>query len=310
LRPSRRPIIIATRRSRLALAQAQAVAHALRSLHPRIDAKLLPVDSEGDRLVDQPLQRHGGKGAFTRSIEHALLHERADLAVHSLKDLPVHESAGLVIAAIPRRGDVRDCLIPHSAASLQDLPQQAAVGTGSPRRAAQLLRIRPDLRIEPLRGNIDTRLRRVLNDRLYDLTLLATVGLQRAGLGEHASKALDVQTMLPAAGQGALAIQCRADDHVTLRRCLPLNDAATATCVRAERQVVAALHADCYSPVAVLAEPADVNRRLLRARVLSTDGQTMVQTEQAGPMKSVKRLARKAADELLAQGAMQIMHTS
>ncbi len=307
MRPSRRPIIIATRRSRLALAQAQAVAHALQRLHPKTEVKLLPVETDGDRLVDQPLAEHGGKGLFTRSIEHTLLHERADVAVHSLKDLPVHETAGLVLAAIPQRGDVRDCLVAHTATSIQDLPRGANIGTGSPRRAAQLRRLRPDVQIHALRGNIDTRLRRVLNDRQFDATLLATVGLQRAGLAEHADRPIDVQTLLPAGGQGALAIQCRADDHVTLRRCLPLNDAVAAACVRAERQVIASLQGDCHSPIAALAQAVDVNHMRLRVRVLSTDGSTMVQTEQSGPSANAKRIAQAATDELLAQGAAQIL---
>jgi len=307
VRPSRRPIIIATRRSRLAVAQAQAVAHALRRLNPKTEVKLLPVDSEGDRMAGQPLSGHGGKGLFTRNVEQALLRDRADVAVHSLKDLPVHETAGLVLAAIPQRGDVRDCLIAHTAASIELADQQATVGTGSPRRAAQLRRLRPDLQVQPIRGNIDTRLRRVLTDRQFDLTLLATAGLVRAGLGDHAQRPLDVRTMLPAAGQGALAIQCRADDHVTLRRCLPLNDALTAACVRAERQVVEALRADCHSPVAVLAEGVDANRIRLRGRVLSHDGSTMVQTDQSGALRSSKQIASDAIDDLLAQGAVQIL---
>ncbi len=257
--------------------------------------------------MGQPLSPHGGKGLFTRGVEKALLQERADVAVHSLKDLPVHETPGLVLAAIPRRGDVRDCLIAHSAGSVDDLPHGATVGTGSPRRAAQLRRLRPDLQIEPMRGNVDTRLRRVLTDHQYDMTLLAVAGLQRAGLGEHAAAPLDVQVMLPAGGQGALAIQCRADDHVTLRRCLPLNDALAATCVRVERQVIEALQADCHSAVGVLAEAAQSNGLRLRVRVLSEDGSAMASTDESGPIKAARKLACATIDALHEQGATQIL---
>lgn len=309
MRPSRRPIVIATRRSRLALAQSQAVADALQRLHPQIDVSLKPLDSEGDRILDRPLTAIGGKGLFTRSIEALLLKGSADLAVHSLKDLPVQMPAGLVLAATPTRGEVRDALICPNAATLADLPPGATVGTASPRRAAQIKRLREDVKIVPLRGNVETRLRKALDQNGLQATLLAGVGLQRAGLAEHADKLIDVQTMLPAASQGILGLQCRSDDHVTLRRCLPLNDAVTATCAHCERQIVQALRADCHAAVAVLCEPVDKGLRI-RARVLSHDGATCLEADQTCPLRSAGRTCRKIAEQLLDQGAARLIARS
>jgi hydroxymethylbilane synthase len=278
------------------------------------------VESEGDQRPQESLAAAGGKGLFVRAIEAALLSEQADLAVHSLKDLPAQpggtDGDGLVIAAVPRREDVRDCLVaPPAVESLEQLKPQAVVGTASPRRAAQLLRLRADLRIQLMRGNVDTRLRKVLEDQQYDATLLAVAGLRRAGLGEHARLPLDTQVMLPAAGQGALALQCRSADHVTLTRCLPLNDATTAQAVHAERQVVAALRADCHSAIAVLVEPvnaaghpngADWAYRL-RARVLSADGRKMAEADRRGPAKTLGGLVRQVVADLAAQGAREML---
>lgn len=344
MRPSRRPIIIATRRSPLAQQQAKAVAGALRRLHSDIEVKLLLIESEGDKLLDHPLAAlgrdegtkgrrdegkeaepfptsslrpsvppslpiSGGKGLFTAAIEQAVLDGRADIAVHSMKDVPTLDTPGLVIAAVPKRGDVRDCFIAHTAACIEQLPVNALVGTSSMRRAAQLQRLRPDLRIEPLRGNIDSRMRKVLIDKKYDATLLAMAGLIRGGHGERATHPLDVNIMLPSAGQAALAIQCRADDHVTLRRCLPLNDAISAACVEAERAVVAALGADCRSPLAVLAQPVDHANFTLRSRAMCKDGSTILEAEQTGSLKRVKHVTRHVVETLQAKGAKQILRS-
>jgi len=309
VRPSRRPIVIATRPSRLAQAQANAVANVLRKLHPKIKVELLLVDSEGDRLVDLPLGRGTGKGLFTGAVEAALCSERADLAVHSLKDLPTTDTAGLVIAAIPKRGDVRDCLVGCDAADVQALPAGARIGTSSPRRAAQLLRWRSDLRIEPLRGNIDTRIRKVVDQNVCDAAILAMAGLQRSGLAAHATKPIAVEKMLPAPGQAALAIQCRAGDHVTMRRCLSLNDSATAACVEAERHIVATLGATCHTPIAALAEPAEGGKLRIRAQLLSQDGQTNIDADRTASDKHSRKLADQIANELLGQGAATVMRS-
>ncbi len=301
------------------------VARALGKLHPGVDISFNWIESEGDRHTGVMLAQHGGKGLFTGALERALLDGQADLAVHSLKDLPAEHTPGLALAAIPRRGDVRDCLITRDGGrTLDAIPRGGLFGTSSPRRAAQVLRHRPDLRVALLRGNVDTRLRRVLDHEApastahYDATLLAAAGLRRLGLREHLDAAIDVDTMLPAACQGALAVQCRADDHVTLTRCLPLNDATTATSVHAERGVVAAMAADCHSPIAVLAEPADVDPAQakrnadahwyrLRVRVLAADGSTQLGFDEQCKTRELRRLVRKAAEDLTARGARDLL---
>lgn len=307
MRPSRRPIVIATRQSPLALAQAHAVAGALKRLHPRVPVQLLPLVSQGDQQTNQPLWQAGGKGQFTRTVEQALLDGRADLAVHSLKDLPVVDTAGLVLAAIPPRGDVRDALISGKAQCLEELAPSARVGTSSARRAAQLLRHRPDLRIEPIRGLVQTRLNRVTEQGEFDATLLAVAGLQRAGLGRWADKPIPTEQMLPAAGQAALAVQCRADDHVTMRRCLPLNDAKTHAAVAAERAVVAELGADCHWPLGALAEVIDDQRLRLRVQVFSHDGKQWLSMDEQAPIADSRHLCHRIAMRLIDQGARQIM---
>lgn len=331
MRRSRKPIVIASRRSRLARVQAEMIGAALARLHPNVEVRYHWIESEGDRHTGVMLAQHGGKGLFTGAIERALLAGEADLAVHSLKDLPAEETSGLAIAAIPRRADVRDVLITREGFSnVEQLPQGALFGTSSPRRMAQALRQRPDLKVALLRGNVDTRLRRVLDhapaaDRpghlpRYDATLLAYAGLARLGMKEHLAHAIPVDVMLPAACQGALAVQCRTDDHVTLTRCLPLNDPATATAVHAERGVVAALEADCHSPICVLAEPAappeggakavrnaDAHRFRLRVRVLSPDGRQMIEADQTVKTRELRRVVKSVVRDLESRGARDIL---
>ncbi len=327
MRRSTRPIVIASRRSALARAQAELVGQALGKLHPHLEVQFRWIESEADRLPGS-LANHGGKGLFTRAIEEALLKNQADVAVHSLKDLPAADSEQtprLTLAAIPKRGDRRDCLIARNGwRSLDQLPQAAVVGTSSPRRAAQLLRLRSDLRIALMRGNVDTRLRHVLEpagEPQYDAALLAAAGLKRLGRKDLAAQVIEVQDMLPAACQGALAIQCRADDHVSLTRCLPLNHAPTATAAHAERQLVAALGADCHSAVAVLAEPvspqktqakrnADSHWFSLRARVLSPDGMTLLESAERVKTQDLRRLVKRMAEDLLARGAAELIEAA
>lgn len=307
MRPSRRPIVIATRQSRLALAQANAVANALRRLHPAIEVRLLPIESRGDQLRDHPLAQDSGKGLFTTTIEAALLRNQADLAVHSLKDLPVELTAGLVIAAIPKRGDARDCLVTADGLSLDDLPQGATVGTSSFRRVTQLRRYRGDLNFEPMRGNVDTRINKVVEDKAYDAAVLATAGLVRSGLGDQPHTSINTNTCVPAAGQAALAIQCRADDHVTLRRCLALNDSATSACVEAERAVIAAMGADCHTAIGAYASVDEAGTVSLHARVLSPDGEEAVEAIATAPLRSIKRAVKGVIRDLLDQGADDLL---
>ncbi|MCC7407636.1 MAG: hydroxymethylbilane synthase [Phycisphaeraceae bacterium] len=346
MRRSRRPIVIASRKSLLARTQAEQVGRLLSQLHPQLSVEFCWVESEGDQNPQAPLAANtsGVKGLFTRAVAKAVLEGRADLAVHSMKDMPADSAggfepavkrgrgrprslppaegvagAGLIIAAVPARVDPRDCLVGPGVTSLDDLPPSAAVGTSSPRRAAQLLRSRPDLKIELIRGNIDTRLRKVMQDRQHAATLLAAAGMLRAGFAEHAASPLDPSMILPAAGQGALAVQCRSDDHTTLARCLPLNDPISAAAVHAERAVLRALGGDCHSAIAVLVEPirwtTSPSSRSgagwrLRSRVISHDGQRMAEVDLSGPDKALDRLVREAVDALLAQGAKDILAQS
>lgn len=312
MRKSRRPLVIASRRSMLARAQAESIGQVLKRLHPAVEISYLWIESEGDRLADAALAESGGKGLFASALEKEVLTGRADLAVHSLKDLPAQsprggKTSGLAIAAIPPRADVRDCLISHGgAARIEDLPPNAVLGTASPRRAAQAQRVRPDLQVKLIRGNVDTRIKKVLDEREYDATLLAVAGLQRCGLAEHAKHPLSVELMLPAACQGALALQCRADDHVTLLRCLPLNHAETATAVHVERGVVAALHGDCHSPIAALATATSTGVRV-KVRVLSPDGKQMLESTDESPLKAMGKMIKRVTQDLKNQGSDLIL---
>jgi len=307
LRPSKRDIIIATRKSKLATTQSRGVGEAIHRLNPRVSLHLVELESEGDQVKDHPLAAIGGKGLFTRVIEQALLSQKADIAVHSLKDMPTEITPGLVMAATPKRMPVHDVLIARDADRIEDLPQGATLGTCSKRRAAQALRIRPDLKIVPLRGNVETRIRKVMELGEVDATMLAAAGLARLGLTDYLTKPIPVEQMLPAVGQGALAVQCRADDNTTMRRCLPLNTAVAATCTNAERHVVARLNGDCHSPIAVLAEFVDSIDLRVRARVMSPDGQEFLEADERGPVKRLRGLCDAVADDLLNQGARRIL---
>jgi len=319
LRRSRRTLVIASRRSRLAKCQAEQVGQSLACQHPRLAIEYRWIDSQGDESAEGPLagtvsmHRGGLKGLFSGAIERAVLKQRADVAVHSLKDLPTELTPGLIIAAVPCRQDVRDCLIASQADTLARLPQGAVVGTSGPRRAAQVKRYRPDIRIKLIRGNVETRLRKVLesateSDTFYNATLLAMAGLNRCGLREHATKPIDPDMLLPAAGQGALAIQCREDDHITLQQCLSLNDPLTAAAVHLERRVVASLHGDCYSPIAVLAEHLGNGAELrLRARVLSRDGAVMAHSDQTAAVGATEQLFHNVLADLHRQNCEQIL---
>lgn len=307
VRPSRRDIVIATRQGPLATAQSQDVGQRLQAMNPKVQMRLVPLKSEGDKVPDRPLASFGGKGLFTRGIERALLDKRADIAVHSLKDQPTDGTRGLVTVATPTRFPAHDVLIARDASRIEDLPEGATVGTSSPRRKAQLLHVRPDLHVVPLRGNVGTRIDKVFEQKQVDATLLAAAGLLRLGMSEHLDNAVPVDQVLPAASQGALAVQCRVDDHITMRRCMPLNDANTGTLVNTEREVVAALNADCHSPLAVLAEFTEDGQIRLRARVLSHDGRERLHEDHSAPVKRIDDMLRTVIDALLQQGARRLL---
>jgi hydroxymethylbilane synthase len=248
---------LGTRGSMLARTQSGWVARELEARNPGLRVELVIVQTSGDRITDRPLHAFGGKGLFTKELEQALLAGSVDFAVHSYKDVPVTmplvETAELIIAAVPAREDARDAWVSTRFRSLADLPPGAKVGTGSLRRRCQLLARRPDLLIEPIRGNIDTRLRK-LRDGEYEAIILAMAGLKRASLFDpQIMSALEPEVMLPAAGQGALALECQRDNMDVRRVLESMHDAFTASCVNAERAIVQGLNGDCHSPIAAFA---------------------------------------------------------
>ncbi len=295
----------ATRRSVLALAQSRAfVARlAVRALESTsslgaLDAQELQVTTSGDRIQDRPLSEVGGKGLFVKEIEEALLEGRADFAVHSYKDVPAALAAGLVIACVPRREDPRDVLVSPRHGTLHALPRGARVGTSSLRRAVAIRRVRPDLDVVSVRGNVDTRLRKVESGE-YAAIVLARAGLVRLGLEQRATEVLAKDVSLPAVGQGALGIECRADDAMTRNMLALLHDEETATCVAAERGVLVALGGDCTSPLGAHAERVG---ELLRLRVFIArpDGSDYRQTDTTVPWPRTPEIAAELGAQVCA----------
>ena len=242
-------LIFATRPSKLARWQTQWAITALQALHPNLECEEKIITTQGDKILDKPLPEIGGKGLFTQELESELLNGNVHCAVHSLKDLPVENPAGLTVGCIPARAEVRDALISRDGYTLATLPNGASVGTSSLRRAAQILSLRPDITTKSLRGNVDTRLRKAL-DGQYDAIILAGAGLTRLGLDSHVTEWLSLEVMLPAPGQGALAVQCRSDDKETLTLLAKLEDESTRKCVTAERAFLQGLGGGCSVPVA------------------------------------------------------------
>jgi hydroxymethylbilane synthase len=266
----------ATRRSMLALAQSRALVAAVKAgASLASEVVELQVVTTGDQIQDRPLSEVGGKGLFVKEIEEALLEHRADFAVHSMKDMPSDLPEGLVIAAVTKREDPSDAFCSTRYASLADLPAGASVGTSSLRRALSIQRYRPDLKIAPLRGNVDTRLRK-MTDGEFDAIILAAAGLRRLSLEARITSLVPFEIMIPSVGQGALAIECRSDDAETLALLACVHDARVAVCVAAERGVMKALGGDCKTPIGAFAveeDPQDSHRRmLLRAWVSANDG--------------------------------------
>jgi hydroxymethylbilane synthase len=300
-----RRIRIATRGSALALAQAGGIARAVEAALG-CETELVPIVTSGDRLADAPLASVGGKGLFVKEIEEALLDGRADLAVHSAKDLPAALPDGLVLAAFPARGDPRDALIGREpGARLETLPRGARVGTGSARRGSQLLALRPDLVQVPLRGNVDTRLRR-LEERGLDAIVLACAGLDRLGRADAIHERIDPTLLLPAVGQGTLALETRAEDPLA-RELLVLDDATTRACLAAERAFLRELEGDCNVPLAAFAEPLAGDRLRLRALVASPDGRALVRDEQVAGRSDALAAGRSAGRQVLANGGAAIL---
>lgn len=300
-------LIFATRPSALARWQTQWVISALQKLHPALGCEEKIISTQGDKVLDKSLPEIGGKGLFTQELEAELLSGTVHCAVHSLKDLPVENPAGLTVGCIPARAEVRDALICRASLRLARLPQNAVVGTSSLRRAAQLLALRPDLQIKSLRGNVDTRLRKALSGE-YDAIVLAGAGLTRLGLDSHVSEWLPLEVMLPAPGQGALAIQCRADDFATLEILSSLEDRATRQCVSAERTFLQGLGGGCAVPVAAHAETEDRYQESnigLTGLVISEDGKRVVKV--TGADADPLELGASLAEQALAHGAGEIL---
>ncbi len=299
------PLRIATRKSRLALWQAGHVATRLAALHPGLEVSLVPVVTEGDRILDRSLAAVGGKGLFIKELELAMQEGVADLAVHSMKDLPGHLPPGFTIAAALERGDPRDAFVSVNHPSLADLPRGARVGTSSPRRECQLRRRRPDLEIVVMRGNVDTRLGK-LDKGDCDATVLAAAGLERLGLEVRIRARLSPQEMLPAVGQGVVGIECSSDRPDVLELLRPLEHAVTRLALDAERAFSAGLGASCRSPIAAHAT-LEGGSLHLAGLVGSTDGATIFADEISGPAAEAARLGTELARRLVAAGASRLL---
>ncbi len=298
-------IRIATRKSALALWQANHVADALGKVAGVSQVELVPLTTRGDEVLDRSLQKIGGKGLFIKELEVAMTEGDADIAVHSMKDVPVDMPDGFVIAALLARANPADALVGNS---LDDLQQGARVGSSSLRRQAQLLALRPDIRVEPLRGNVNTRLKKLENGE-YDAIVLACAGLQRLGLASHISETFSPEQMLPAAAQGVIGIECR-DDRSDLQEILgQLDHATTRTTTTAERAVALRLQADCQSPVAAFGEVVG-SALTLQAMVASIDGRTIIREQQTGPVEQPQSMGVGLADRLLELGAGELLAQS
>lgn len=298
-------IVIGSRGSALARWQADHIAAALRTAHPGLEVRIDIIVTEGDRFQSGPLIEIGGKGVWVKEIEQALLEHRIDLAVHSLKDVPSHLAPGLDLIAIPTRADARDALVTRDGSLLLTLPAGARVGTSSLRRMCQIKRLRPDLQVEVLRGNVDTRLGKVASG-VVDAAVLACAGLDRLGYTDRIVERLAPETMLPAIGQGALGLEARDDDPITRAQLAALHDPATAQAVTAERALLRGLGGTCRTPLGGYATlVADV--LTLRGLVGSPDGTEMILDEASGPPTLATELGLEVARRMRLRGADRIL---
>lgn len=296
---------IATRQSPLALWQAEHIRARLEAMHTDLTVELVTFVTQGDKILDTPLAKIGGKGLFVKELEAALMDGRADLAVHSMKDVPMALPEGLSLAVICEREDPLDAFVSNHYASFADLPQGAKVGTSSLRRKCQILKARPDLEIIDLRGNVGTRLSK-LDDGQYDAIILASAGLKRLGLAERIRHTIQPDVSLPAVGQGALGLECRSQDQAVLDLILPLMHAETNVCVRAERAFNAYLEGGCQVPIAGYATLQN-GQLQIEGRVGSVDGQTILKAVQFGAPEQAEMLGEELAKALLAQGAGELL---
>jgi len=301
--PSR--LVIASRESALAMWQAEHIRDRLRALYPQTEVSILGMTTQGDQILDVTLSKIGGKGLFVKELETALEDGRADLAVHSLKDMPMNMPEGFTLAAIGEREDPHDAFVSNQYENLAALPAGSVVGTSSLRRESQLRARFPHLEIEPLRGNVQTRLRK-LDEGKYAAIILAAAGLKRLGLGNRIRALITSDDSLPAVGQGALGIECRADRADVIALLQPLHHADTAACVLAERAMSRALAGSCQVPLGGFAEVLNGTLRM-RGFVASPDGKQMVRAESTGDIADPEALGNRIADALIAQGAGEIL---
>lgn len=293
-----------TRGSSLALWQTNHVISALERAWPGLSCHVKRFKTKGDKTLEVPLPQMGGKGLFTAELEHALREGDIDFAVHSLKDLPTDPSPGLTLGAVTNRTNAQDVLVAHEQWTLETLPTGATVGTSSLRRAAQLHHVRPDLDVQPIRGNVDTRVRKV-HDGTYDAAVMAAAGLERLGLTDHIAEYLSLDVMLPAAGQGALAVQCRAGDMRILALLAAIDNEADRMATRAERTFLSALGGGCSTPIAAYARVGDDAMIEMNALIVSLDGQRVIRVQGVGT--DAQQLGRELAEEALGQGAQEML---
>ena len=298
-------IRIATRQSPLALWQAEHVAARLQQNFPDVQTELVKMVTRGDKILDAPLAKVGGKGLFVKELEQGMLEGIADIAVHSMKDVPVDFPEGLHLAAILQREDPSDAFVSNQYASFADLPANARIGTSSLRRQCQIKELYPDAQIISLRGNVNTRLAK-LDAGDYDAIILASAGLKRLGMSQRITQCLDTSVSLPACGQGAIGIECRVDDSEINELLSSLHDDKTGICVRAERAMNARLNGGCQVPIAGFAEIHE-NQLFMRGLVGSPDGSQMYRSERFGALEQPETLGRMIAEELLIQGADKIL---
>lgn len=299
-------IRIATRKSALALWQAEFVKAELLKYHPQLQVELVPMSTQGDKILDTPLAKIGGKGLFVKELETAILEDRADIAVHSMKDVPVEFPPGLMLSTICEREDPRDAFVSNQFTSLAQLPAGAVVGTSSLRRQCQLKALRPDLQVRDLRGNVNTRLSKLDNGE-FAAIILAAAGLIRLGFAERIASYLPVELSLPANGQGAVGIECRSDDTRVLALLAPLEHSVTRNRVLAERAMNRQLQGGCQVPIGAFAEQQG-DKLWLRGLVGSLDGQQIIRDELTGLAEQAEQIGQQLADRLLAAGAGEILN--
>jgi len=302
---STRILRIATRKSKLALWQAEFVKAELQRFHPDLAVELVTFTTQGDKILDTPLAKIGGKGLFVKELEAAMLDGRADIAVHSMKDVPMEFPEGLGLSVICERENPTDAFVSNKYKSLEELPQGARLGTSSLRRQCQALAARPDLKVSSLRGNVQTRLGKLDADE-FDAIILASAGLIRLELQERIASFIGDDIMLPAGGQGAVGIECRTDDTTTQELLAPLHHEQTAYRVYAERALNRRLEGGCQVPIACYAT-LDGDQLHLRGLVGSEDGQDIIRTEISGPTSQAEQMGIQAAEDLLAKGAGDIL---